>query len=321
MARRGWGRGLRRAVPVVVGVVLVAGTACSADLDRARTLDTTLAGVRGVTDAAVRSATEDRATLVEVTLDLDLDATQTLATLDRVDAAAREAGYTPYVLEVSRTITAGDVLSVDDTFVASRAAGRVVQNWIRVLDALLGDVTYEYGPGHESIEVVSGGGIAHDVAEAARIGYGDAGTTWRFLADSSEFVVSARVTRRDVHLFNRVQRTVVSTVLPVPATHWELQRRTGHLLLDLEVSLDGKPEQVTIERWGPSVRPLAEAAVGATRYPALPRFLQLSDVTSDRRDTFAVWSSQETPVRGRDRWSRGWDLWWVRLERRLPQGS
>lgn len=319
MAKRGWSRGRGYAVLAAVGAVLLGGTACSADRDRAQGLDTTLAGIDGVDDAGVRSATKDTANQIEVTLDLGLDPTETLATVKRVDNAARDAGFTTYVLELSRTITDGDVLVVDDTFAGSRDATQVVGNWIRVLDALLGEVTYEFGPGNESIEVVSGGGIAHDVAEASRIGSGGTATTWRFVADTSAFVVSGPVTRRDVTLFNRVQRTVSSTVLPVLSTDWELQRHTGHVLLDLEVSLDGgeDPERITLERWATSIRPLATVAVTSTRYPGTPRFLQLSDVTTAGRDTFAVWSSESAPVRGRDRHSRGWDLWWLRLASNL----
>ncbi len=317
MATRGWSRGRGRAALAVVGAVLLGGTACSADLDRAQGLDTTLAGVDGVDDAVVLAATRDTANQIEVTLDLGLDPTETLATVKRVDAAARDAGFTTYVLSLSRTITDGDVLQVDDTFAGSSEAKGVVGNWIRVLDALLGEVTYEFGPGNEAIQVVSGGGIAHDIAEASRIGSGGTETTWRFLADTSEFVVTGQVTRRDVTLFNRVQRTVSSTVLPAPARHWELQRYTGHVLLDLEVDLDGgdHPGRITLERWATSIRPLAGAAVTSTRYPGTPRFLQLSDVTSAGRDTFAVWSSEGAPVRGRDRYSRGWDLWWVKVAR------
>ncbi len=195
----------------------------------------------------------------------------------------------------------------------------MVGDWIRVGDALLGEVTYEYAEGTESIEVVSGGGIAHDITEASRIGSGGPETTWRFFADASEFVVSGQVTRRDVTLFNRVQRTVSSTVLPVPARHWALQRHPGHVLLDLEVALDGgeQPERISLERWETSVRPLAAAAVTSTRYPGTPRFVQLSDVTTAGRDTFAVWSSEGEPVRGRDRHSRGWDLWWMKVARNV----
>ena len=319
MAKRGWSRGQGCAVLAMVGAVLLGGTACSADLDRAQSLDTRLAGVDGVDDAGVRSATTDRTNLIQVTLDLGLDATATLAAVRRVDRVARDAGFDTYVLEVSRTITDGDVLVVDDAFVTNRDAKRTVDNWIRVLDALLGEVTYEFQAGNEVIEVVSGGGIAHDVAEASRIGSGSAATTWRFEADSSAFVVSGQVTRRDVTLFNRVQRSVASTVLPVPATRWELQRRTGHVILDLEVALAGGPDprRITRERWAPSIRPLAAAAVRSTRYPGSPRWIQLSDVTAAGRDTFALWESDGRPVRGRDRHSRGWDLWWVRVAEAL----
>lgn len=319
MAKRGWSRGQGCAVLAMVGAVLLGGTACSADLDRAQGLDTRLAGVAGVDDAGLRAATTQRSNLVRVTLDLGLDAAATLATVRRVDRVARDAGFDSYVLEVSRTITGGDVLVVDQTFATSRDAERTLENWIRVLDALLGEVTYEFEPGNEVIEVISGGGIAHDVAEASRIGSGTAATTWRFEADTSAYVVSGEVTRRDVTLFNRVQRSVASTVLPVPATRWELQRRTGHVILDLEVTLAGgtDPRRITREDWAPSVRPLAVAAVRSTRYPASPRWIQLSDVAGVGRDTFAQWESDGRPVRGRDRHSRGWDLWWVRVAQAL----
>lgn len=319
MARRGWSRG--QGCAVLLACALVAGaTGCSSEeLDRAQSLHTTLGTLDGVSDSDVATATSTSSELVEVVLDGGLEAPEVLAVLEDVSAAAERAGFAGYRLEVRRSLTEDDLLVVDDTFTGSRDAREVVGNWVRTVDAFLGEVGYSFQTGNETIEVDAGGAVGHDVAEAARIGYGWSGTTWRFLAGPATFVVAHRVSRRDVTLFNRVQRTVVSSVLPLPATAWRLERRSGHVLLDLEVDVPGGPEpqRITLERWAAAVRPLAVAAVRTTRYPDHPRWIQLSDGAADGRDTFASWSSVGDPVRGRDRHVRGWDAWWDRLATRL----
>lgn len=319
MARRGWSRGQGRAL--LLACALVAGaTGCSSEgLDRAQSLHTTLGTLDGVSDSDVATATATSSGLVGVVLDGRLEAPEVLAVLEDVAAAADRAGFAGYRLEVRRSPTEDDLLVVDDTFAGSRDAGGVVGTWVRAVDAFLGEVSYSVQPGNETIEVEAGGAVGHDVAEAARIGYGRSGTTWRFLAGPATFVVANRVGRRDVTLFNRVQRSVVSSVLPLPASAWRLERRSRHVLLDLEVDVPGgaEPRRITVERWAAAVRPLAEAAVRTTRYPDHPRWIQLSDVAADGRDTFGSWSSVADPVRGRDRHARGWDAWWDRLATRL----
>lgn len=315
----GGSRGRCRAAAALLCALLLA-SACSAEIDRTRGLDTEIAGLSGVSDAEVTSATRDTVERITVVLDRGLDATETLSVLRAVAAAAREAGSAGYVLEVSRSLVEDDVLLVDEAFARDREAPGVVDNWIRLLDALLGEVTYSYATGSEQIDVLSDGGIGLDVQETARIGYGSSATTWRFLADGSTFVVSGRVGPRDVTLFDRVQRTVSSSVLPVPATDWELQRRDTHVSLALDVALPGgdRPERITLATWADDVRPLALAAVAASRYADRERWLQITDVTDggQGRDTFATWSSEGRPVRGRDRYLRGWDQWWWTLTRR-----
>lgn len=320
MAIGGSIRGLRCAALALVCALLAAGTGCSPEIDRARGLDTRIAGLSGVSDSEVTSATPDRVERITVVLDRGLDATETLSVVRAVAAAAREAGSHLYVLELSRSLVEDDVLVVDQTFVRDKAARGVIGNWIRLLDALLGEVTYSYGPGSEDIEVLSEGAIGHDVQETSRIGYGLASTTWRFLAEGITFVASGRVAPRDVALFDRVQRTVTSSVLPVRATDWELQRRETHVSLALEVSLPGgnHPERITLEAWADDLEPLAVAAVAASRYGARPRWVQMTDVpegAEGSRDTFALWSSEGRPVKGRDRYLRGWDAWWRQLTR------
>ncbi len=313
----GGSRGRRRAAGALL-CALVLGSACSPEIDRARGLDTEIAGLGGVSDAQVTSATRDRVERISVVLDRGLDATETLSVLRKVASAAREAGSRGYVLEVSRSLVEDDVLLVDETFARDPEAGAVLGSWIRLLDALLGEVTYSYGAGSEEIEVLADGAIGHDVEETSRIGHGSPGTTWRFLADGSTFVVSGRVGPRDVTLFDRVQRTVSSSVLPVPATEWELQRRATQVSLSLDVALPGgdRPERITLAAWADDVRPLALAAVAASRYGERERRLEITDVTDGAggdRDTFATWSSESRPVKGRDRYLRGWDQWWYEL--------
>ena len=106
--------------------------------------------------------------------------------------------------------------------------------------ALLGDVHYRFEPGAESIELDSGAGILHDVSEAGRIGYGFPSTVWTFRSGDSAFVVAGRVSPLDVSLFQGTERTVSSEVLPAPAETWRLERREGHVLLDLRVTFPSR---------------------------------------------------------------------------------
>lgn len=304
---------------LLASLVLLSGLAgCSQDVNRALSLQTTLDTLDGVSQSDVASATEDAVARVDVMLEPDLDAGATLAVIRDVTEATDEAGWTGYLLDIRRSLVDEDSLLVDEAFATSRDARVITENWIRVSDALLGEVLYTYQTGNESIAVASGGGIGHDVAEASRIGYGWKDTTWRFSATGATFIVSGRVEGRDATLFDRVQRSVSSSVLPVPARTWRLERRTTHVVLDLEVRVAGDdPERITVQRWAASLRPLAEAALSTTRYPDRARWLLISDRTeTDEKDTFASWSSTSPPVRGRDPYLRGWDQWWWKLAAR-----
>lgn len=318
MAGRGvaGGRDRRSLLPVLVLLVLVGGlSGCAEDLDRVASLQTTLAGVDGVSEAEVHPATTDTTEWIAVVLDHGLDTTDTLAVVTDVTAAATEAGSVDYRLEIRRSLTDDDVLVVDEAFAGSRSAQDVTATFIRLTDALLGEITYDVRGGSETIAVASGGGIGHDVAESARIGDGSSSTTWRFEAGPATFAVAGRIGTRDAHLFDRVQRSVSSSVLPLPAVRWRLKRQSTHVVLDLDVRVPGAddPDRITPERWGEDVRPLALVALHVSRYPDRPRWLTLTDVAGPEPDTFASWRSDARPVRGRDPHLRGWDAWWARV--------
>jgi len=318
MAGRGvvGGRDRRSLLPVLVLLVLVGGlSGCAEDLDRVASLQTTLAGVDGVSEAEVHPATTDTTEWITVVLDHGLDTPDTLAVVTDVTAAATEAGSVDYRLEVRRSLTDDDVLVVDEAFAGSRSAQDVTATFIKLTDALLGEITYDVRGGSETIAVASGGGIGHDVAESARIGDGSSSTRWRFEAGPATFVVAGRIGSRDAHLFDRVQRSVSSSVLPLPAVRWRLERQSTHVVLDLDVRVPGPddPDRITPERWGEDVRPLALVALRVSRYPDRPGWLTLTDVAGPEPDTFASWRSDARPVRGRDTHLRGWDAWWQRL--------
>ena len=128
------------------------------------------------------------------------------------------------------------------------------------------------------------------------------------------------VSGTDVLLFEGTQRSVTSEVLPTPATDWRLERRDGHVLLDLDVGFPGgsvPPERLTIGRYGEDVERLATAAIDATEVESMPTTLRLVNVTPEGDDVFGYWVSDQRPVRGRDRLVRGWDLWLVHLAQQL----
>lgn len=313
------GRGGGSLLPALLLVLLAGGlTGCAEDLDRVTSLRTTLAGVDGVSEAQVHPPTRDTAAWIAVVLDHGLDTTDTLAVIGKVTAAAEEDRFTGYRLEVRRSLTDDDVLVVDEAFAGSRAAESVTAAFVRLTDALLGEIVHDVRGGSEAVAVESGGGIGHDVAEAARIGYGTTLTTWRFHAGPVTFVVAGRIGSRDAHLFDRVQRTVSSSVLPVPAVRWRLERWSSQVVLALDVRVPGgdDPGRISLDRWAGEVRPLAVAALRASRHPDRVRWVTLTDVAGPDPDTFASWRSDTGPVRGRDPHLRGWDAWWARIAAR-----
>ncbi|CAI9405855.1 hypothetical protein HIDPHFAB_04468 [Nocardioides sp. T2.26MG-1] len=301
-------------VPLLTGPLLAG---CSTALDQAHSVQTRLGRLHQVGDATVTTPTEDRAAAIAVTytgVATERELTRLLTEIDRV---ADEADYPPYRLDLAPADAGTDTLVVDDAFIGSEAEPTVLASWLSVGSALLGDVTYSYQPGNETIVVDSGPGVGHDVGEASRIGYGFHDTTWTFRNGGTAFVVAGRVSPTDVVLFQAVQRSVSSEALPAPAPTWRFERRADHLLLDLDVRLPGpvEPERLTIARYGPDVARLVEAALGAVRADDRPVWLRLHHRTDTTDDLFGYWVSDQHPVRGRDRLMRGWDRWLAALAR------
>ncbi|GAB6984551.1 hypothetical protein JCM10369A_10750 [Nocardioides pyridinolyticus] len=310
----------RAAVAAIVPLALPLGLlgACSGALDRAHTVQTHLNRIDEVTGAKVATPSPDTGAAITVTYD-DADTVRELARLiAEVDRVADEQDYPSYRLDLVPAGNDADRLVVDDAFAGSPDQADVLGNWLATTAALLGDVRYRFESGEESIDLDSGAGILHDVGEAGRIGYGFDGTVWRFRSGDTTFVVAGRVSPADVALFQGTQRTVASGVLPAPASTWRLERRDGHVLLDLRVSFAGgpvEPERLTVDRYGDAVARLAGAAMGAVGVAGLPVTMRLVNPVPDADDVFGFWSSDDRPVRGRDPLVRGWDLWLVRLAR------
>lgn len=307
--------GGRRALTLVCALAVLSLPAlagCSAALDLAHSVQTKLGRVDGIVDASVATPDEDTGAAIAVTFS-DADTDRRLAALIReIDQVADDAGYPSYRLDLTPAGGSGDRLTVDDTFVDSADSSVVLDNWFTVTAALLGPVHYSFEPGTESISVDSGAGVGHDVGEASRIHYGFPNTTWTFVNGDTTFVVSGRVSPTDVTMFESVQRSVASDVLPAPARTWRLERHDGHVLLDLDVTFPGgpvDPARLTVEDYGDDVDRLLIAAVPASRIAGLPVRMELRNPTADGTDVFGYWISDERPQRGRDPLLRGWDAW------------
>ena len=296
-------------------------TSCSDALDQAHTVQTRLNRIEQVTGAQVSTPSADTGAVIEVTYN-DTGGRRTLARLIKeIDIVADGADYPSYRLDLVPAEDDRDRLTVDDSFTGSDDEASVLDNWFATTAALLGDVRYRFEPGTEEIDVDSGAGIAHDVGEASRIRYGFPGTVWTFRDGDSAFVATGRVSPTDVLLFQDAQRTVTSAVLPAPATLWRLERRDGHVLLDVDVGFPGGSVprgRLTIQRYGDAVERLAGAAIGAVRVASLPVTMRLVNVTPEGDDVFGYWVSDRRPVRGRDRLARGWDPWLTRLAQQVP---
>ncbi len=313
---------------VLVALALPAAllSSCSAALDQAHSVQTRLNRIGEVTDAQVSTPSAETGAAIEVTYN-GAGTERALARLiTAIDAVADGADYPSYRLDLVPADNDRDRLTVDDSFAGSDDEASVLGNWLSATTALLGDVRYRFEPGAEEIDVDSAAGIAHDVGEAARIRYGFPGTVWTFHDGDSAFVAAGRVSPTDVLLFQGAQRTVTSEVLPAPAAVWHLERRDGHVLLDLDVGFPGgsvPPARLTIQRYGDAVERLASAAMGAVRVASLPTTIRFVNGTSDGADVFGFWVSDQRPVRGRDRLVRGWDLWLAHLADQLgqPAGS
>ncbi|WP_243060506.1 hypothetical protein [Nocardioides sp. SR21] len=314
--------GGRRALTLVCALAalcLPAGTlaGCSAALDLAHSVQTKLGRIDGVVGASVATPTRTTGAAIAVTF-ADADSERELAALVKeIDEVADDAEYPSYRLDLTPAGGSGDRLTVDDTFSASPDRDTVLGNWFSVTAALLGPVQYSFEPGAESISVDSGAGVGHDVGEASRIRYGFSNTTWTFTNGDTTFVVSGRVSPTDVTMFESVQRSVSSDVLPAPARSWRLERHEGHVLLDLDVTFaEGPvdPARLTVEEYGDDIDRLLIAAVPASRIAGLPVRLGLRNPPAD---VFGYWISDERPQRGRDPLVRGWDLWILTVVKNL----
>ncbi|MGY2701093.1 hypothetical protein [Nocardioides sp. HB32] len=317
----------RASVLVALALPVAVLTSCSGALDQAHSVQTRLNRIDEVTDAQVSTPSAQTGAAIEVTYD-DAGTERTLARLIKeISAVAADEDYPSYRLDLVPAGYDRDRLTVDDSFSGSEEESSVLGNWFATTSALLGDVGYRFEPGAEEIDVDSGAGIAHDVGEASRIHYGFAGTVWTFRDGDSSFVAAGRVSPTDVLLFQGAQRSVTSEVLPAPASRWRLERRDGHVLLDLDVGFPGgsvPPERLTLQRYGADVARLASAAMAAVRVESLPVTMRLRNVTPEGDDVFGYWVSDQRPVRGRDQLVRGWDLWLTHLAQQLgdqPAGS
>jgi hypothetical protein len=314
--------GGRRAVTHVSAWVLlslgaaVLATGCTGAVDQAHSIQTKLGRIEAITAVDVATPTADRGAAISVSY-AGAETTRELGTLiAAIDRVAADAKYPSYRLRLTPVTSTGDQLVVDDDFPGSAREERVLGNWLTVLSVVLGDVTYTFEPGSESIAVDAGAAVAHDVSEASRLHYGSAVTTWSFRNGDTSFDASGRVSPTDVVLFQDVQRSVSSEVLPAPADGWQLQRRDERVLLDLDVAFPGAPVdpgRLTVARYGDDVERLALAAFAAVDVSGLPVRMQLRNPTPDGVDVFGYWISDQEPVPGRDRLMRGWDLWLAAL--------
>lgn len=297
------------AAVVLPGTLLVG---CAGAIDQAHSVQTKLNRIDEVADAQVSTPSGSTGAVIEVVYEDDPSTRELSRLLKQVDAVAAGEDYPPYRLDLVPATDDTDRLTVDQAFIGSDAEEPVLDNWLATTTVLLGDVHYRFESGVESIEVVSGPAILHDVGETSRLGYGFATTEWTFRDGDDSFVVSGRVTPTDVTLFQDVQRTVSSEVLPAPASSWRLERRERQVLLDLVVDLPDAPvppERLTVTRYGEQVEPLATAAMAATDPASLPVTIRLVNPTDQADDVFGYWVSDQRPVRGRDPLTRGWDLW------------
>lgn len=302
--------GVTRALATVTAMTLGAVLAgCAESVDEARTVQAQIERLHQVVDVAVTTPSTDRTAAIRVTYDGDVDQPSVLAELiAAVGKVADGQDYPAYPLTLVPATEPDSALTIGGDFRNRAAEDKVLATWFTVTGALLGSVGYVAGQDGETITVDSEGGVAHDLAEVRRVGHGSGRTTWVFRAGAATFTVGGRVRPSDVALFQVAQRNAGVEGQPVWARSWQLDRRPGHVRLDLDVALgsaDVSPGQLTVPRYGRTVAPLAHnslVALGRTRRPAW--------LTLHRGDdTFATWASGQTPGKGRDPLARGWDVW------------
>jgi len=303
--------GVRRALATTAigGVLVGLGlSGCSDPVDEARTMQTHLGRLHHVVDVDVATPSTERTAAITITYDADVDRPPMLAGLvAAVVEVADDLGYPAYPLTLVPATAPASALTIGAAFSRPAAEDAVLTTWFAVTDAVLGSVEYVAGPGDDTITVDSEGGAAHDLAEVQRIGHGSARTTWVLRSGAATFTVDGRVRPADLRLFQTVQRSAGAEGQPVWARGWHLDRRSGHVRLDLDVALGSAavtPDRLTVARYGRTVAPVARnslVALGNRR----PAWLTLH--SGD--DTFATWASGQAPGPGRDPLRRGWDVW------------
>ncbi|MDP2775784.1 MAG: hypothetical protein Q8O61_19675 [Nocardioides sp.] len=290
--------------------LLLAG--CAEDVDQAQAVQTRLGRVELVSSSEVTSPTSDRGARIALVVRAGLSAAEVVALTGAVADIAADEDYLAYRLALRVAGTPTAALVVDDDFGDDRRAAVVVRHWQRLSSALLGEITYRYQPGAEIVEVETVGSLVHDVQEAGRIGYGSAATTWRFAAGGSVYIDDGRLHPQDVLLVQRVERTVASPSLPVPAPGWRLETRADHVQLDLPVVLPQSgvaPSTLTVKAFELPLRSLAVGALDALSVTGKPVWLRLHHPSSEGDDVFGWWASDDPPLPGRDPLHRGWDAW------------
>lgn len=256
------------AATLATGALLLSGlAACSRAPDPAHAVRSGLRHLDQVRAAEVTRPGPDRAAAIRITYAAAVD--------DAAGLAALVSAVTPE-----------SELTVGDGFGDGRGSRAVLRT--RLTDTLLGAVSYAVGPDGESIRVRSGGGAAHDVARARRIGHGSGRTVWVFDSGPGTFAATGRVTGRDLRLFEAVQRGTGAEGRPVWVPSWQLDCRAGHVRLDPTVDVD------------------------------LPAWLRLHATGTGPDDVFGSWASDRPAARGRDRLDRGWDTWLARQPRADP---
>lgn len=304
------------AATLATGALLLSGLAgCSRAPDQAHAVQSGLRHLDQVRAAEVTRPSPDRAAAIRITYAAGVDDAAGLAALvSEVDAVAADGGYPSYRLTLVSAVTPESELTVGDGFGDRRASRAVLRTWLRLTDTLLGAVSYAVDPDGETVRVRSGGGAAHDLARARRIGHGSDRTVWVFDSGTGTFAATGRVTGRDLRLFAAVQRGSGAEGPPVWAPSWQLDRRAGHVRLDLtvDVAAAGTPEQLTVARHGRTLAPLVRAALAALDATDLPAWLRLHATRAGPDDVFGSWASGRPAARGRDPLDRGWDAWLAR---------
>lgn len=310
--RRGPARPHVTAVVLVISALLAATLAgCSDAGDQAHTVETRLGRLPQVADAVVAVPSRDQAPAITVTYERDVDSAALLAGLvAEVEDVAGGLDYPAYPLTLVPAVEPDSALTLDAALPDAARSSDVLDAWSSVTGAALGPVRYDAQPDGETITVDSDGGAAHDIAEVRRLGYGTPRTTWVFRAGPSTFTATGGVRASDPGLFQAVQRNAGTAGQPVWAPAWQLDRRAGHVRLDLDVRIGSDPvsaAQLTVGRYGDTLAPLARTSLTTLAGTRMPAYLRLHG----DEDVFGVWSSGRTPEPGRDPLARGWDGWLV----------